>query len=52
MEASGALSQFSNITLHTSSPSERMELRLYTAQVLGDTTVIGVMVDLGTTLSE
>ncbi|KAJ7373355.1 hypothetical protein OS493_012947 [Desmophyllum pertusum] len=51
LEASEALQEFSNITLETSSPTESVELRLCTAQVLGHTSVAAVMVDLQGTLS-
>ena len=45
-ESLQAVMEFANITLQTSSPTESVEVRLCTAQVLGHKSVTDVMVDL------
>ncbi|XP_020624105.1 uncharacterized protein LOC110061611 [Orbicella faveolata] len=46
LESLQAVIEFANITLQTSSPTESVEVRLCTAQVLGHTSVTDVMIDL------
>ncbi|XP_078352505.1 tRNA (32-2'-O)-methyltransferase regulator THADA-like [Oculina patagonica] len=50
-ESLQALKDFSNITLETSSPTESVELRLCTAQILGHSSLTDLMVDLQETLN-
>jgi len=51
-QASKALTDFSRLTLESSSPSESVELRLCTAQVLAHTNVTGVMLETEGSLAD